>query len=137
MKLFLFTLTYKRGEPETKSLLLHLSCVSVIPFFHQVKATGVCEMKVGACPSPGLGDRCSAGSMPAARSERLRCPTKDLLRCEKQAAPTTNCMEDCPLQRRGRRAVFTLPTVGAQLRRHQPPQGTAANACKEGDHASV
>lgn len=59
-------------------------------FFHQAKARGVCEKKVGACPSAGLGDRCLVGSMPAARSERLRCQMKDLLSWRnKQRQPQT------------------------------------------------
>lgn len=70
----------------------------------------MCEMKAGACPSAGLGDRCWVGSMPAARSERLRCQMKDLLSWEKHAVPTANGVQPSPLQRRGAGAAFTPPT---------------------------
>lgn len=127
--------TDKRGESETMCLLPLCPCDT---FVHQVKATGGCELKVGACPSAGLGDRCWVGSMPVARSEKLRCQIKDLLSWEKQAVPTTNGAQDPPaLQRRGAGAVFTLPTVGAWLRCHQPLHGTAGSACKGGDRSSL
>lgn len=107
VKLLPFTLTYRRGEWELMSPLLLGLCNT---FFHQVKATGMCERKVGACPSAGVGDRCWVGSTAAACSERLRCQMKDLLSWEEQAVPSTCCIQDSPLQRRGAGAVLTLPT---------------------------
>lgn len=107
VKLLLLTLKYRRREWEPMSPLLLGLCDT---FFHQVKATGMCEMKVGACPSAGIGDRCWVGSTAAARSERLRCQMKDLLSWEEQAVPSTCCIQDSPLQRRGAGAVLTLPT---------------------------
>lgn len=41
---------------------------------------------------------------------RLRCQMKDLLSWEEQAVPSTCCIQDSPLQRRGAGAVLTLPT---------------------------
>lgn len=93
-------------------------------FFHRVKATGAGEMKVGACPSAGLGDRCLVGSVPAACSEKLRCQMKDLLSGEKQGAPTTYRVQDSPPCRGGEQG---LCSHRLRLRCHQPLQGTGVN----------